>query len=1167
MERKTLARGLVVSALACLGLTFLGGVASANGDTAPPASSGQGGTTVQGTQNALGAGAATGAVLGGNTSGFRGGPTAVAAGGASSQQLGQNKATVSQTSKAKSGDPVAGGQVTGIVGDNARVQNSNSAIGVAAVSGPVLTANVQAGSVGPAAVALGTAQTSQFGDNSLDLSQSSTTETGDAVAGGQVTGIVGEGEHVVQNQNSCALCLALSSPAVGVNLNLANAGPFAASLLPAQTGQIGDNDAVISQSTSTKTGDAVAGGQVTGGVGGSATVQNSNNCLGCLAASFPVFAFNLNAAAAGPTTLSLFNAQTSQTGDNNLDLAQDNEVASGDAVSGSQVTGWVGDADGFLTVMNQQASLGDFAFSGFVVTANANVANAGPNAFAGGNAQTSQFGDNNTVAAQTTDVSSGDALAGSQVTGLVGGDITVSHLNSSLITVAISAPVFAATLNNVNAGPTARAFFTSGASQTGDNNVVASQDVVLSSGDGISGGQVVGAVAEGDVVVQASNDASLAFAASAPVFGFTGGIPGLGNVATVNAGPTAGGLGILGLPNFALLSGQAQQTGDNSVVGSQNVEMTTGDAVSGSQVIGVVADGDVWVSAQNGSRLNVALGGFIVGANFSFVTAGPQGAGGLNGSASQLGDNAVAFGQTVETSSGDAVSGGQVIGVVSGGDVFVMDQNNALLTLAISGPVFSLNVGAGVAGPRGIGIIGGASQQTGDNDAAFGQSIESTSGDAVSGGQVSGIVADGDITAMGSNSALGVLAWTSPVFGLNVGGAFGGTVATGLLSANTQQTGDNNVAFAQDLSLGTGDAVGGSQITGAVSDGGDITVSNQNSAIGAFAVSGLNLLAGLPPFAGAPFFGPGVFGANVAGAAAGPVAFGGLNANASQFGDNNTAYDQRVHLGTGDAVAGSQITGAVTADDGDVTIMGSNSSLVSVGVSFPALGFNAAGATAGPAAIGAIGGSASQFGDNSMVVGQELVLESGDAVAGSQIAGVVAGDTGTVTVSNQNSSLIAVALSGPVLGANFAAAFGGPVATGFLSAQAQQTGDNSLDYAQALTVSSGDAVAGGQVTGVVGGLLAPLQLSNSSLGSLGLSGVVLGFNVAGGGVTPTAVSVLSARVQVNGDSFLNGATDLDLNSGDAVSGGQVTGRVGPGASGRASGSVADLADTNIAGVN
>jgi hypothetical protein len=221
---------------------------------------------------------------------------------------------------------------------------------------------------------------------------------------------------------------------------------------------------------------------------------------------------------------------------------------------------------------------------------------------------------------------------------------------------------------------------------------------------------------------------------------------------------------------------------------------------------------------------------------------------------------------------------------------------------------------------------------------------------------------------------------------------------------------------------------------------------------------------------------------------------------------------------------------------------------------------------AGPLGLGLVSGSASQFGDNDMAVSQDVSLTSGDAVSGSQITGVVADDDGTVTISNQNSAIATFALSGPAVGPNLAFAVGGPAATGLLSAQAQQTGDNSLNFAQDLALGSGDAVAGAQISGVVGGSELIQQGSNSDLLSFGVSGIVAGFNAAGGGLTPTAVSLVSARVQQNGDSDLNGAQATDLSSGDAVSGGQINGRVGSGATASTSGSSAETPGLGTTGM-
>lgn len=1117
MERKTVAKGLLVSALACVGFFFAGHAQAAEA------------TKVQGTQSTRGAAAATGAALGGNASNFAGGPTAAAAGGASSQQLGNNTAKVSQTGTAKTGDPVAGGQVTGVVGDNATVQNSNSAIGVAAVSGPAAVVNANGGKVGPTAVSLGPSQTAQSGSNSLDLSQSGTTSTGDAVAGGQVTGIVGGGTHMVQNQNNCLGCVALSAPTAVVNLNGAFAGPTAASLAPAQAGQVGDNEAVISQSSNTKTGDAVSGGQVTGTVGGSAAVQNSNSCLGCLAASFPAFAFNVNAGATGPAAASIVNSQTSQSGDNSLDLSQNTTGSTGDAVSGSQVTGLVGDANGFLSVMNQQASRGDAAFSGPVVAANLNAANGGPMSVAVINAQSSQNGDNNTVVAQSNDGKSGDALAGAQISGGVGGDVSISGTNSAVATIALSAPVIGVNASTAHNGPMAAALLTSSASQHGDNTNSLDQTVTSETGDAVSGGQVAGAVASGDATVFLSNSSRFALAASSPAVG-------------VNAGAALGGPFAAGV-----LNAQSQQDGRNDVATNQSVTTQTGDAVSGGQTVGTVSGGDSTISAQNSSFATAAFTSPTVSINAPVVFGSPVALGVLNANASQLGENTVAISTAINTTTGDAVSGGQVLGAVSSGDVKVMNTNNATLAISASGPAVAGNAYGVADGPVALALLSASASQNGDTNLTFNQKLDITSGDAVAGAAVVGATASGDISVMGSNSATATAAFSGAALAANAGFINGGPVAAGILNAQTQQAGSNHATIVQQVSTTSGDAVSGSQITGAVSNNGDVSISVQNSAFLTLALSGPSAAA------------------NAGLTHGGPLSLGLINANASQFGGNSSDITQGVTSTSGDAVSGAQINGAV-ANGSDVTVQGSNSAIATLGISGITAGVNAGVQLTGPDAISAVSGSASQFGSNDMGLDQSLSLKSGDAVSGSQITGVVAGSDGTVTISNQNSAIASVALSGPAIGPNLDFSVGGPMATGLLTAQAQQTGDNSLDYAQALSVTSGDAVAGGQVNGIVGGNLVPVQDSNSATGVLGLSGVTFGFNNAGGGLTPTAVSLISARVQQAGGSNLNGSQNLDTNSGDAVSGGQVGGRVsgsGSTTSGSSAASTPGLGTTGI----
>src|SRR5687767_7041722 len=220
MKRRTMARWLIVVALACFGLAGLLGQANA------------GETTVQGTQTSDEAAAATGESTGNNTSSFGAGPSATGSTGSSASQLGGNTGSVAQNANAKSGDPVAGAQVTGAVADNVTVQNQNSANGPSAVSGAASVINSANAFLGPSATgsATGVAQAGQTGSNRLDVSQFSSAHSGDAIAGSQVTGIVGQGEHIVQGQN-VATCdafqleCALSGDAAVTNTVGFNAGP------------------------------------------------------------------------------------------------------------------------------------------------------------------------------------------------------------------------------------------------------------------------------------------------------------------------------------------------------------------------------------------------------------------------------------------------------------------------------------------------------------------------------------------------------------------------------------------------------------------------------------------------------------------------------------------------------------------------------------------------------------------------------------------------------------------------------------------------------------------------------------------------------------------------------------------------------------------------------
>jgi len=811
VERKTIARWLIVSAFACFGFVLSMGAAQA-----------QDGSTVQGSQNSFGSLAATGGTTGVNQSNFNGGPSANGQVTASTQQLGSNRGTVSQSGTAKSGDPVAGGQVTGAVADNVTVQNQNTAIGSFAVSGAATLVNVNTGTVGPSATAVGPTQVSQVGNNSADIAQSTVVETGDAVAGSQVTGIVGGGEHTIQNSNTSLLGIAVSGTPIGLSINAANAGPLALSAFVGQAGQVGDNDATLSQSSEVKSGDALAGSQVSGIVGGSATVQNQNSSVGGLfglpniAVSSPVVAVNLSAGGAGPIATGLIAAQASQTGDNTVDAIQELEASTGDALAGSQVTGAVGDQGGFLVVQNQQASFGDVAVSGNVeIAINVGIVGGGPRALAGGFANVSQNGDNDVASAQNVEAGTGDALAGSQVTGDVGHtDVTVQNSNVGIAGTAVSGNV-GNTLPVINvgvtaAGPTAFALGFASASQFGDNNAAVSKRLVAESGDAVAGGQITGVVSAGSTVVIANSNTALGNIA------LSGGVTAI-NVDATFVGPVAA----------ALVAAQTSQTGDNTAAISTEVEAASGDAVAGGQVTGVVAGpgSDVTVMNQNIGILNFAVSGGTAVLNLGIgPRVGPTALAVGFATVSQMGDNSAAIATSVEASSGDAVAGSQVTGVVAGAgsDVRIQNSNTSLLNFAFSGGVTAVNV-SGFLIPVGVGPTATAglfasASQTGDNSLAFAQELAVESGDAVAGSQVSGVVGVRTAQIQVQNSNLLSLGVSGGVAGFN--SANGTTAATATAAfATASQTGDSVFDGSQALGTESGDSVSGAQINGDVGGG------------------------------------------------------------------------------------------------------------------------------------------------------------------------------------------------------------------------------------------------------------------------------------------------------------------------------------------------------------
>lgn len=735
--RRALARVLVVAALACFALLLAGAIAGA--------------TELQGQNSATGAGAASGPSIGGNTAAFAQGPTAASVISSGAQQLGSNRGKVAQRAKGTSGDAVAAGQVTGATG-SASVMNSNAALGAVSAAGTVITVNTLAAQVGPLGISLiGVADVTQTGDNALDASQEVSADTGDAVVGGQVTGIAGAEHGSVSNMNAAALLLGLTLPATSANVSapFVAVGPTAigGALGPASASQVGRNDEVLSQSAGATTGDVVAGSQITGmqGAGRPFEAQHSNAALGVVGIAGPPTSANTLTAFAGPTALSDILARAQQSGDNVAEATQTVDATSGEAVVGSQVTGLVGQERARLAIQNQQASDFDFALSDVALSTNTlTTLDAGP--FAGGAnvaealvAQASQMGDNAVKFEQTSSAASSSTVSGSQITGAVAGarsdvDVVLSNVAPWSIAGGLSGGAISSSqVTGVTAG------------DGSDINVSAQNNATL---PGISSAVANFSGAANIATSNAGPAAIGTFDASASQFGDDSidatQVTNDGNTATLVAGPFAS-AGVVTAPLLA--NARASQFGDDKVALSQEAASASGDSIAGSQVTGAVNGngGTTDIQVSNQAIFALGISGAIPVPNVATVTVGATARSASaflldTASAQQTGDSSADIGQTVEATTGDALGGAQVVGVVGGSERSVQPQNSALLVLGLSGNTLATNTLGGVIGPSAgtaSGLLANVSAN-GDTITDIVQDFLSETGDAISGGQIVG---------------------------------------------------------------------------------------------------------------------------------------------------------------------------------------------------------------------------------------------------------------------------------------------------------------------------------------------------------------------------------------------------------------------------------------------
>ncbi len=157
------------------------------------------------------------------------------------------------------------------------------------------------------------------------------------------TPMVAFADTTVQNSNSSENAHAESGDASSSNSTTVEQGPESNSAGgDANSQQIGNNSSDVEQDSEAKSGDAAAGSQVTGAKGGDGdtTVQNNNHAVNPTAVSGNANAHNFASVDQGPEANALFgSASASQIGDNDSGLEQKAQAESGDAVSGSQITG------------------------------------------------------------------------------------------------------------------------------------------------------------------------------------------------------------------------------------------------------------------------------------------------------------------------------------------------------------------------------------------------------------------------------------------------------------------------------------------------------------------------------------------------------------------------------------------------------------------------------------------------------------------------------------------------------------------------------------------------------------------------------------------------------------------------------------------------------------
>lgn len=842
-------------------------------------------------------------------------------------------------------------------------------------------------------------------------------------------------------------------------------------------------------------------------------------------------------------------------GDTHARHDQSAKAQSGDAVASSQVGGIAG--DGTNLQMNANSSDAD-AYSHNVDASNTATLNLGSYATNGGTAL--HTGDMEFIGDQTAATTSGDALAASQVTGVVGnGGHTIQlNLNSDDADAGDSEGSNDSASNELTIRFGAQADDGT-ATMTGHTAGSASQDAEAASGDAVAHSQVTGVVGDGDSVIQKNLNA-LTESSTNSADAFAGRVN-VDNTGTAVAGPQAD-------------ESSAMQEGDNVVDFAQGLAAQSGDAVAGSQIDGFSVNSTLAYQSNLESDDSTATSGLIDTDNDLSLEAGPQSA---LGTAVQAGSNWIDSTQSGAIATGDAVAGSQVAGVVvSGGDTTIQ---TGLVSDGADATTGSFTVDSNDleldAGPMALGLQGTrTASQVGDNVGTTDQEAGFLGGDAIAAGQITGVVASRSDIAIQKNANVdgatasggGVDGSTNAIndmtqqsvsldpdsFGIHIGpGAYGsGSSAT---QSNERA---NRFHGTQLAGLETGDAIAGGQVSGTVANRDDISLqmnlvsASDNANAGDIEVyDGVNI---------AEF----IF--------AGPSAIGD-NTSAIQEGRSEITLDQVASSSTGDAVAGGQIAGTASNPSritGQLNLDSDNSDSVSGDAeNTNVIDQVRVGATAG---TGSGGTATAAGGTYSANLGQAGEVETGDGVAGSQVLGAVNSGNKTTVQSTVNVEDATVTADEANSSNDMRDMFIGATAfaNGEGNVSAMLDGSATLIFDQAGKASLGDAVAGSLVVGSVN-TDSTIQVNLDSTDDTADSGRAETDNLASGNVGPVAIGgSTNTTVGHVGNATVVGGQVAESGTGDAVSGGQVIGVAGWSASTQSTdASVATAGTDSISGTS